>query len=575
MRRILAVGMGLILLRIVAVAQQPEISAYDTGVAATEALSPDSLTKKTGWLPVAEGKKTTVKGSAVLANPSMTVVLRLKSNGADIYGTAPDGSKLRAHVVPLAATEGFVLESAIASIEGDSATVDASYKDSKGAELKVKYSLGNVNPILKTQPGAGVAGQRIEAPARLGVLPDFFADDMIIDARVIPVDKTEIPGENFFMNMLDNGNSIVTAIWDKNKRDVELTFKGQGEARVISSVDIFYGDGGSIWVSAIEGKGIWVQAELTAENVKKTTKLDWQCPFRAKWKGNFMRTDHTVDSWEFTYDSPEKRWSGVAGTYTWPCWFEPKDPAKASIHPATTFPNGNFEGPFVAYAIERNKDTPFQQLTITDLMRNSLGIGPCENIMDVAGQGVVDKGLFTCAVDAMVPAVFAGGRQKEERFFLDRMLKETQVFVKAIGDRINSYVEFRAQTLQFLAEQKKAKPELAEFIGKLEAQAGKIQATKVDRNAAVAKLVEQIRKEALSDSPRADINMLTAEGPGGIATHGGWQDDVVARCRNSVKMLRQMATIEMAVNPKSAELCKEMRKRTQQILRGSLGHEMR
>ena len=74
--------------------------------------------------------------------------------------------------------------------------------------------------------------------------------------------------------------------------------------------------------------------------------------------------------------------------------------------------------------------------------------------------------------------------------------------------------------------------------------------------------------------PRRDITSLTAEASGGsIASYGGRQDEQVAHCCNVTKMLRQMATIEMAVNPKSAEPAKEIRKRTEQMLRGQLSHE--
>jgi hypothetical protein len=307
-------------------------------------------------------------------------------------------------------------------------------------------------------------------------------------------------------------------------------------------------------------------------------------PFHAKWKGDFVRADHTVDSWEFFYvsgpgyggRSPRWRWSGVVGAYDWPCWFDGKPgELKAGIQAAAKFPNGTFAGPFVAYPINRDAETPADQLTITDLMRESLGEGPCEYIMDTAGQGESNKGVFTCAVDAMVPAIFAAGRQKEERVFLDQMLQQTQIFIKAIGDRINGYVDFRTQLLTYLAEQKKAKPELADFIGRLEKQANSMQKDRVDRSGPVAALVAQIKAEAISDTPRRDIWALTTEEGSGIAAHGGWQDDVVARCRNSAKIIRQIATIEMAINPKSAEVAKEVRKRTQQVLRGALGHEMR
>jgi len=102
-----------------------------------------------------------------------------------------------------------------------------------------------------------------------------------------------------------------------------------------------------------------------------------------------------------------------------------------------------------------------------------------------------------------------------------------------------------------------------------------MQKDKVDRSVPVAKLVEQIKAEAVSDTPRCDIRNLTNWDSGGIAAHGLWQDNLVARGRNSAKIIRQIATIEMAINPKSAEVAREVRKRTQQALRGALGHEMR
>lgn len=551
------------------------VELYDTGGKVDSALTSDAFTAKSGWKRIETPGS--AKGALVMLNGQMAVAFRPGAAGVDVYGMSAEGVKLRGVAVPVAGAGALVVSQIkVRAADADAGDVEVSYKGQAGS-FTITYSMSGHDPVVKTSPAPGISGQRLEAPARLAVLPDFFADDMVVDARVIPVDRTEIAGESFFMFMLDGGNSILSAIWDKNRRDLDLAFSGKGNDRVISSATVYYGEKGSIWLAVLERKGIWASTEINASNVKNVIPLEWRAPFRAKWKGDFMRTDHTIDSWEFTYDSANRwRWSGVVGGYDWPCWFDVKDTAKGAIQAAMKFPNGTFEGPFVVYPIDRDKETPLDvKLTITDIMRNSLGIGPCEQIIDAAGAAVTDKGVFTCAVDSMVPALFAEGRQKEERVFLDKMLKETQVFVRAIGDRINAYVEFRGKTLDYLAEQKKAKPAMAEFIGRLEAQAKRLHAEKVDRNTAVAKLSEAIMKEAMADNPRSDIANLTGEETGGIASHGGWQDDVVARSRNTVKILRQMATIEMAVNPASGELCKEIRKRTQQMLSGSLGHEMR
>lgn len=556
----------------VAFGRPPELAVYDTGIGGAAAFSAEELVNKTGWVKLETKNNGARQGGVALVNHGMAMVLRPKANGADLYGIGTDGVKLRAHLTPLGAGENISLVSVkVVSVEDDSATVEAVYQNANGMTLSVTYSLGMANPILKTKSGMGVIGQCVEAPSRLGVLPDFFADDLLIDARSIPVDHTEIPGENFFMNMLDSGKAIVTTIWDKNKRDVELVIKGQADARVIAGVNVFYGDEGSIWVAVLEEQGIWSTSEVNSNNVKKVISLDWIPPWKAKWRGDFVRVDHTVDSWFFAAGPQlRKGWSGVVGGYENPCWFDAKTVTNAYIQPPVRFPNGNFDGPFVVYPLDRTSETPLDRMTITDAMRNSLGVGPCEYIMDVAGQGSSSKGIYTCSVEHSLPPLFALGQQKDERVFINMMCREVQVFVKAIQDRINEYVDFRAEILIYLAEQKKVHPEQAAFIARLEDQARRLQASKVNNIGPVAKMADQIKSEIMADVSKVDAGGLS-EGIAGVGLGG---DNMVARCRQTVKVLRQMATIEMAINPDAADVAKEMRKRTQQILRGALGHEM-
>lgn len=548
----------------------PEPAAlYDTGAASAEQLSGDALLQKTGWTKLE--KAGTVKGDAVLVSSGIAVVARGKGSALEVYGGDGKAWKLRTTLVP--AGEGEWKISGIKALAGDAAAAGAEVTFSgKAGKAVLNLGVETGKPILKTKPVSGADGLRMVSDARLGVLPDFFADDMVIDARAIPIEKTEVPSENFFMELLDDGNSIVTAVWDKSKKDVALTLAGAADARVIKSVDLSYGDGGTIWVAVLDRKGMWAVEELDAEKVKKVITLNWAVPFRAKWKGNFMRVDHTVDSWEFSINPASRGgWSGVVGGYEHPCWIEDKGTAKGLVQAPTKFPNGNFAGPFVVYPIDRVKETPADQMTITDIMRGSLGVGPCEYIMDTAGQGVANKGIYTCSVEHTVPLLFELGMQKDERVYLNAMLREVQVFVKAIQDRINAYVDFREQTLKYLAEQKTAHPDQAEFIGKLEEQTKRIQTNRANGIEPVSKMAAQIKPAILGDGIKVDVGGTAA----GIAGVGLGQDNAVAQCRQKVKILRQMATIEMAINPKTSDVAKEMRKRTQQMLRNPFGHEMR
>ena len=46
----------------------------------------------------------------------------------------------------------------------------------------------------------------MKAPCRFAVLPDFFGDDMLVDAAAIPMGRAELPSENFLLHMVPGGD---------------------------------------------------------------------------------------------------------------------------------------------------------------------------------------------------------------------------------------------------------------------------------------------------------------------------------------------------------------------------------
>ena len=54
---------------------------------------------------------------------------------------------------------------------------------------------------------------------------------------------------------------------------------------------------------------------------------------------------------------------------------------------------------------------------------------------------------------------------------------------------------------------------------------------------------------------------------------GGNQDELAGECRWAVKMLRQTAGLLMATDPRMAEIGKELRRRSQIVLRSPAIHE--
>jgi hypothetical protein len=202
-----------------AAAQEPAVSLFDTGSPSADPLPPEAIALRQGWTAIPEGgKPAPFKGDAVLANGQVALVIRGKAPAAELYSRQGSGYALRSRLAP--ALPGGGTPSAVASLgvadnAADAAAVRAAYRLAGGADASVVFSVSAGLPAVKAQPGAGLDGLRIEAPCRLVVVPDFFADDIVLDAPAIPTDRAEAPADNFLMMMLGAGEAIVTAIWDK------------------------------------------------------------------------------------------------------------------------------------------------------------------------------------------------------------------------------------------------------------------------------------------------------------------------------------------------------------------------
>ena len=103
----------------------------------------------------------------------------------------------------------------------------------------------------------------------------FFADDILFDARKVPVDKVELPSENFLLQFTGKQDAIVMGVFENRAQDVRVTLAGKGDARAITGSEIEFGKKGSkIWVAVLEGSGMRQSIDVGAADAKKIMPLD-------------------------------------------------------------------------------------------------------------------------------------------------------------------------------------------------------------------------------------------------------------------------------------------------------------
>jgi hypothetical protein len=576
------------------------VAAWDTKQPSAEALGAAALSARAGWSAIPQDQTAaTFQGDAVVSNGRILAVARKQGGAVEIYAPGAGGAVLRARLVLLAAGGAPAARLAGAALVENakgSACLEVSCRTAKDAALAARFRVRKGDVGVETEPRAGAEGLRVECASRFLVLPDFFADDVVLDASKIRAARAEVPSENFLVHLAGTGDGIVVCVFENRDQEAVVTVSGEGAQRVMTGSEIRFGKGRRIWTALLEAPRIWHTLDVRAEDGGKILPLDWKMPFPARWRVDCTRTDDLTDTWELLLQEKKdaeylkpapfsgameripqtrKRWTTVLGSFLYPCWSD--DERKAYLQPlkheALTF-----RGPVVLYPINRVPQTPLDVFTVVDVMRNSLGVGPCEYILGLEGQKSEYKGRATCSTRDTLEPIYAKGQQKQKREEIEKVLKEVLAFVTHIRGRIEGYVEFGRTTRAYLAEQARAHPELKEPLAELDKLAQQLDARvaarreKIKTLAVAAQMVEDFRRDVL-DYEGADALDRCKKFTRPMVEIGGNQDELAGECRWVVKSLRQKAGLLLATEPRLAGVAAEIRTRTQTALQKPAGHE--
>jgi hypothetical protein len=575
------------------------VVVWDTGGASAEALAPAALAGRNEWTAIAPYRMVeSFKGDAVVSNGRIAAVVRQQDAAVEVHALKPDGAASRVRLRLLTATgEPAARLQRLALVENTKAgaCLEAAFRTAKGDEVAGRFRLKRGEVAVQAEPAAGAGRLRVECPGRFVVLPDFFADDITLDATQLSLGELELPSENFVLHPTAGGDAIAMCVFENRQQDVKVTLSGEGERRQVTGSEIGF-EGKKVWVALLEAPRIWTASDLKPADSGTVVPLDWKMPFPAAWRVDFTRPNGLTDSWEMLLqekkggayvkpswlgseeeqiDLDRSRWNTVLGNFTYPCWSDADghgflQPLKNDVL--------QFVGPAVVYPINRVAQTPLDAFTVVDVMRNTLGVGPCEHILDIEGQKSEYKGRATCSVRDTLTPIYEKGQQKQEHAKVDKTLDEGLVFVKHIRGRITHYVEFGHVMRQYLAGQKKAHPDLAGFIDEMDGLTQEIdkhmaaRAAEIKTPEHVARMNEVFRKRVLDyDGP--DALKRCKEYAEALVEIGSNQDELVGECRYMVKALRQRAGIRMALDPRVAPVAAEIRARTQEVLRNPANHE--
>ncbi len=602
-------------------AAEPFTYLYDAPQASSGATMEEWLSRKSGWSKLEEDDTAhRFAGCAVFVNDQIVAVLSQDAADVEVYSRRTQGLKLCARLQPVCEGDSGLKRTSLSIKENTLGTVslEIEFRSAGNEHCHVIYELNAGRPFVKTTAGPGVERLRVQAPCRFAVMPDFFGDDIAVDASTISAGRAELPSENFLLHMMHGGEAILMTVSESRDNEIEIALSDSRPRRIVSS-DISYGEKPHIWIAILADEGIWHRREIELADAGRVIDLDWRMPFAALWRVDWGTVDKLTDSWEMLLQNPEgnyvmqewldqdeskgqrfgkelggrdwnkperKRWNPVLGQFTFPCWID--NQGRGHLQPLEKRRYSgrgevyNFSGPAIVYPIDRVKIAPFrtplEKLTVVDLVRMTLGVGPCEYILDLEGQKRNSQGVATCYARDVIDAIYKEGTQLQNGPAIEEHLAAAVAFIRNVRERIDQYVAFGREMKRYLEEEKRLHPEHAEFLDELLLlnerldQSFEQSRQRIRTPDYADDTAERFRKELLTYTQedafaKCDTQMRI------FTSIGGAQDGLVASCRMIVKILRQRAGIAMAENPELKEIAAEVRARTQAVLRNPTPYE--
>ena len=541
--------------------QLASVAAWDSK---KELVFPIDWSTKGQWSRI-EDSAHVFSGSAVLQGGQLLGAVRKDDGALVISSVQADGLKPRCVIAPvpaLTATKStMVTGKDRTGIRVSSPTGDRSYTAWFTSKGLVSVEANQVKQF-----------QVRDCRLRHGLLPSFAGTDICYTPATMPAGKEFcIPSTQWFVGLVDGNESMLVAVWEKDSQAVSLGLAGAGSSRLIDSLSIATEKAG-FSLSFVEHPGLWHQETLKEDWLGDYVPIGWQRPFQARWMSHFFVSPGGRPSFRepyLDYSFP----IADAKTRMWGVWFEDWNHYPFFFDgPRTVF---HFEKTFVPAG---DALIYFLQPAAADLS------SPCEIVEQALGE---EKAAALFDFDAnrlrklkySTPDLFIYDRpvcatttrlskiKKEEKPTVGvNLATHLYEFIREIRGRVDQYVAFFSQISGYLAGEKKAHPELRDYLSELEGMVAEDQSKSKEiyetplpsvekKTGAMKKLLEEGKGDGF-DCGNLDVRETA-----------GSQDDLCRWYNRRVMRLAQYAAAKCGDSPEKAVVAKYIWDQSRAVLR--------
>ncbi len=527
--------------------------------------------------PAYYGREYAFQGDAAVENEQMVVVFMSETGRAIIFSKADSQKKAELVPVGLKGKPVKITQCSIVHNTGDQADLEVAFSDGGAANQTLVFSFGK-SGVVGIRPAGDMKGISLISQIEYGVVPDFVADDLVFGPETyLSRDKLYVPCEHLFVGLIRGGNDMLVVTKPEGGNGVTLVAGADGGKRIIQSVD-FESNGKSVYLALLSAPGIWHEEELKPTYLEKDVTSNWKRPFKAKWTTQLLEAKVKT-----TYTFRESRqniWRGAFGSFIYPVRFE----GDAAVYRLgkKILPKGKS----VVYFLEGN-GAAIPVATPVDVMKATLGMDACDEILDVAGRrlrthhrrGAVGvRRACTCGCTAAIEAVFKDGREVEKRQYVEAAVDDMVYFVRRHMARLDEYQDFARSMLEFIEKAGRSDGQLKVY---LDGTAEIVQEIPED----YARAKENMKTLKYADELARQTKALThRENPGTLKaclelckqwrSMGGAQDDVLAQAHRITRKIFQEAGYQCVDSPKAVEVAGRIRQMCRKCLRNPDGYEI-
>ncbi len=506
----------------------PFVYLLDTNSAASEPLPSKILKNKAGWSLIPEEEtQHTFHGDTVIVNNKIALVLRKNGNGTALHSLTEGGPVHRAALHPFNQGHDSWELAQIDIVENHLSAVQVHAVFQSG-EMKnaIDFRITAGESILQIIPGDGTDNLFIASKPEYVIVSDFFSDDMVFSANTFS-HPVRLPTEKILIHAIADGNALLMGVWESNRQTAIIHLSEDSDERKIAGTEIQCIQNQKIWLACLEHPNIWVDHNFANQ------PENWEPPFPAHWRVNFLQD------------------TGFAFSET------------LSNIQAQEFD----QEPYLVYPIERDRATPLTLYCPTDVMRNTLGVGPCQYILEAEGIGTgaaptADK------VTEWVERLFERNRDERSKDQIIERFDEMIKLLEQTQTRIEQYKIFAEQLLTIIKEKRDSLQDIAAEIDRLGLTVQTIQQV-IDSKMNIQnppqyahertqKIIALIGKEDVL----SDCKKLCSE----IRSAGAAQDYVLAKSRLLTRWLKQQCIMIRGRNPSAKEITQPVQEHIANIL---------